>query len=110
MFYRGAWKSLAHGTANMDVLVVLGTSTAYFYSVAVLCAQLMNPAEAGHVCFEASAMLITFLSLGRTLECQAKVTRISIPHHCVQQSDARMICLVVLLLPCRGKRRGRWRN
>ena len=72
VFCRGPKQSLSHGTANMDVLVVLGTSTAYFYSLAVLCAQLMHPREAGHVCFEASAMLITFLCLGRTLECRAK--------------------------------------
>ena len=64
VFYKGAMQSLSHGTSNMDVLVVLGTSTAYFYSFAVLCAQLMHPKEAGHVCFEASAMLITFLCLG----------------------------------------------
>eukprot|EP01043_Picozoa_sp_COSAG02_P015374 COSAG02_NODE_654_length_18824_cov_222.971001_4_plen_1049_part_00 len=72
VFYRGAWKALQHGTSNMDVLVVLGTSTAYFYSLFVLIDQAINPADPGHPCFEASAMLITFLSLGRTLECRAK--------------------------------------
>lgn len=72
VFYRGAWKALKHGTSNMDVLVVLGTSTAYFYSLFVLIDQAINPADPGHPCFEASAMLITFLSLGRTLECRAK--------------------------------------
>lgn len=72
VFYIGAWKALKHGTSNMDVLVVLGTSTAYFYSLFVLIDQAINPADPGHPCFEASAMLITFLSLGRTLECRAK--------------------------------------
>ena len=72
VFYSGAWKALKHGTSNMDVLVVLGTSTAYFYSLFVLIDQAINPADPGHPCFEASAMLITFLSLGRTLECRAK--------------------------------------
>jgi Cu+-exporting ATPase len=65
VFYRGAYAAMQHGSANMDVLVVLGTSTAYFYSLAVLLDQLVNPQDPGHVCFEASAMLITFLSLGR---------------------------------------------
>ena len=72
VFYIGAWKALKHGTSNMDVLVVLGTSTAYSYSLFVLIDQAINPADPGHPCFEASAMLITFLSLGRTLECRAK--------------------------------------
>jgi heavy metal translocating P-type ATPase len=72
VFYIGAWKALQHGTSNMDVLVVLGTSTAYFYSVFVLIDQVINPMDPGHPCFEASAMLITFLTLGRMLECRAK--------------------------------------
>eukprot|EP01043_Picozoa_sp_COSAG02_P050015 COSAG02_NODE_5089_length_4642_cov_4.926040_1_plen_957_part_00 len=72
VFYVGAWKALKHGTSNMDVLVVLGTSTAYFYSVFVLIDQAVNPLDPGHPCFEASAMLITFLTLGRMLECRAK--------------------------------------
>lgn len=72
VFYVGAWKALKHGSSNMDVLVVLGTSTAYFYSVFVLIDQAINPLDPGHPCFEASAMLITFLTLGRMLECRAK--------------------------------------
>ena len=72
VFYRGAKASLAHGGANMDVLVVLGTTTAYTYSLYVMLTQLMNPENPGHPCFEASAMLITFLTLGRMLECKAK--------------------------------------
>ena len=72
IFYIGAYTALQHGTSNMDVLVVLGTSTAYFYSFFILIDQAINPEDPGHPCFEASAMLITFLSLGRMLECRAK--------------------------------------
>jgi Cu+-exporting ATPase len=72
VFYKGARASVRHGAANMDVLVVLGTTTAYSYSLYVMLTQLMNPENPGHPCFEASAMLITFLTLGRMLECKAK--------------------------------------
>ncbi|AHF92390.1 ATPase P [Opitutaceae bacterium TAV5] len=65
-FYRAAWKSLRGGSANMDVLVSLGTSAAYFYSVV---ATLQGVA---HVYFEASATLITLVLLGKLLEVRAK--------------------------------------
>ena len=66
-FYRAAWKSLRSGTANMDVLVVLGTSMAYLYSMVVTVLRLD-----GHVYFEASASIITLVLLGRLLEARAK--------------------------------------
>ncbi len=66
-FYRGAWNSLRGGGANMDVLVALGTSAAYFYSLAVL---LFDPG--GHVYFEASAAIITLVRLGKLLEARAR--------------------------------------
>nr|WP_323135320.1 heavy metal translocating P-type ATPase [Dyella silvatica] len=66
-FYRAAFKSLRAGRANMDVLVVLGTSAAYIYS-AVLTAFSLP----GHVYFEASAAIITLILLGRWLEARAK--------------------------------------
>ncbi|RDD83220.1 Cu(2+)-exporting ATPase [Dyella tabacisoli] len=66
-FYRAAFKSLRAGRANMDVLVVLGTSAAYLYS-AVLTAFSWT----GHVYFEASAAIITLILLGRLLEARAK--------------------------------------
>ena len=68
-FYRGAVRSLATGAANMDVLVALGSSAAYFYSLAVL----FFPASLGsHVYFETSAMIITLISLGKLLEARAR--------------------------------------
>ncbi len=66
-FYTGAWNSLRGGGANMDVLVVLGTSAAYFFSVAVILFDL-----GGHVYFEASAAVVTLVRLGKLLEARAK--------------------------------------
>jgi len=66
-FYRGAWKALRGGAANMDVLVALGTSAAYFFSASVLLLQLGQ-----HVYFEASAVVITLVLLGKYLEARAK--------------------------------------
>jgi Cu+-exporting ATPase len=66
-FFVGAWHSLRGGGANMDVLVALGTSAAYFLSCAVLLFQLDQP-----VYFEASATIITLVLLGKLLEARAK--------------------------------------
>jgi len=66
-FYSGAWNSLRGGGANMDVLVALGTSAAYFFSVAVILFDLGS-----HVYFEASAAVVTLVRLGKLLEARAK--------------------------------------
>ncbi|MBU0978535.1 MAG: heavy metal translocating P-type ATPase [Patescibacteria group bacterium] len=73
-FYLGAWSGLKNLTTNMDTLVVLGTSVAYFYSVAVVIfsQQLMSAGLTTHVYFEASAAIITFVLLGKYLEIRAK--------------------------------------
>lgn len=75
-FYRGAYKALRNGSANMDVLVALGTSAAYFYSLqeTVRHADMVN---AGHgsmlnLYFETSAVLITLILLGKWFEAKAK--------------------------------------
>ncbi|MGB9148844.1 MAG: heavy metal translocating P-type ATPase [Burkholderiales bacterium] len=67
-FYIGAWHALRGGAANMDVLIALGTSMAYFYSVAVLLGWLPGP----HVYFESSATIITLILMGKLLEARAK--------------------------------------
>jgi Cu+-exporting ATPase len=67
-YYVGGYKSLRAGSANMDVLVAMGSSAAYFYSVAVL----LFPGIGGHVYFETSAMIITLIKLGKVLEARAK--------------------------------------
>jgi len=68
-FYEGAWKALRGGAANMDVLVALGTTAAYLFSVAVW----LVPIEAQHVYFEAGAAVITLVLLGKLLEGRAKL-------------------------------------
>ena len=67
-YYAGSWRSLRNKTANMDVLVALGSSAAYFYSFA----QLLEPSPGGHVYFETSAVIITLIKLGKLLESRTK--------------------------------------
>ena len=67
-YYRGGWKSLQSASANMDVLVALGSSAAYFYSVFLL----LFPGLGQHTYFETSAMIITLIKLGKMLETRAK--------------------------------------
>lgn len=70
-FYVGAYKSLRSGSANMDVLVVMGTSAAYFYSVYQ--AIVTSGTHHGpHLYFETSAVLITLILLGKLFEAKAK--------------------------------------
>ncbi|KAI0339454.1 copper transporting p-type ATPase-like protein [Trametopsis cervina] len=73
-FYRNAWKALKHGSATMDVLVMLGTSAAYFYSLFGMVAAIFNsdPDYRPFIFFDTSTMLIMFVSLGRLLENRAK--------------------------------------
>lgn len=73
-FYKGAISGLKNFSANMDTLVALGTSVAYFYSVFVII--FMNWLEGhgipAHMYFEASGAIITFILLGKFLEIRAK--------------------------------------
>jgi len=66
-YYVGGAKSLRNGSANMDVLVALGSSVAFAYS----CLVLLGLAN-GHVYFETSALILTLISLGKYLEAKAK--------------------------------------
>nr|HOP41153.1 heavy metal translocating P-type ATPase [Geobacteraceae bacterium] len=68
-FYRGAWFALINRSANMDVLVALGTSAAYFYSLFAFWGIL---GAHGVFFFETSAMLIAFIRLGKYLEARAR--------------------------------------
>jgi Cu+-exporting ATPase len=67
-FYRGAWKSLRSGGTNMDVLVVLGSSVAYGFSLGVVLGWFPGP----NVYFESGAAIITLIRLGKYLEARAK--------------------------------------
>lgn len=72
-FYISAHKSLKHKSPTMDVLVVLGTSAAFFFSCfAVIVAVLIPPHNKPGTVFDTSTMLITFITLGRWLENRAK--------------------------------------
>ncbi|MBA4386008.1 MAG: copper-translocating P-type ATPase, partial [Anaerolinea sp.] len=66
-YYVGAFKSLRNGSANMDVLVSLGTSAAFLYSLPVTFGLLK-----GHVYFETAAVIIVLIKLGKLLEVRAK--------------------------------------
>lgn len=66
-YYVGAYKALRNGAANMDVLIAMGSSAAYFYSLPVLFGWLE-----GHLYFETAAVIITLIVLGKFLEARAK--------------------------------------
>ncbi|MCJ1402814.1 hypothetical protein MMC11_006035 [Xylographa trunciseda] len=72
-FYISAYKSLKHKSPTMDVLVVLGTSAAFFFSVAAMIVSIISPTHTQpSTVFDTSTMLITFITLGRYLENRAK--------------------------------------
>ncbi len=66
-YYVGAFKALRNKSANMDVLIAMGSSAAYFYSLPITFGLL-----AGHVYFETAAVIITLIKLGKFLEARAK--------------------------------------
>lgn len=71
-FYVGAFKALRNKSANMDVLVALGTSAAYFYSLYFFLKSLGSSAHTNQLYYETSAILITLILLGKLFEANAK--------------------------------------
>jgi len=71
-FYKNAFHSLRAGSPGMDVLVALGTSAAYFFSLYNGFLKPMTHGEMPHLYFEASAIIITLVLLGKMLEAVAK--------------------------------------
>ena len=69
-FYRAAWNAVRAGAGNMDVLVVMGTTAAYGYSCYLLAT--LGAAATGQLYFEASAVIITLVLLGKFMEARAK--------------------------------------
>jgi len=69
-YYVSAWKALKNRTANMDTLVALGSSVAFFYSLAVLLLGLDTMHY--HVYFESAAMILTLITVGKYLEARGK--------------------------------------
>ena len=72
-FYRGAWKALRGGTANMDVLVALGTSAAFGLSLYLMAGSGI------HLYFESAAVIIVLVRLGKWLEARAKRRTLKAP-------------------------------
>jgi Cu+-exporting ATPase len=66
-YYSGAYKALRNRSANMDVLIAMGSSAAYFYSIPVTLGWIP-----GHVYFETGAVIITLIRVGKYLEARAK--------------------------------------
>ncbi|WP_449257606.1 heavy metal translocating P-type ATPase [Cytobacillus spartinae] len=71
-FYVGAYKALKNKSANMDVLVALGTSAAYFYSLYLSIMSIGSGAHMVELYYETSAVLITLIILGKLFEVRAK--------------------------------------
>ena len=72
-YYAGGFKALRNRTANMDVLVAMGSSAAFFYSLPVTVALTLGSTALGnHVYFETAAVIITLIKLGKLLEVRAK--------------------------------------
>ena len=71
-FYRGAYKNLKNFTANMDVLVVMGTTAAYGFSLYQTYLWMTGEVAHPHLYFEASAIIITLILFGKYLETRAK--------------------------------------
>ena len=69
-FYRSAWKAIRARSGNMDVLVAMGTTTAYLFSIYLLLT--LGTDAAGKLYFEASAVIITLVLLGKYMEARAK--------------------------------------
>ena len=73
-YYIGGFKALRNRSANMDVLVAMGSSVAFLYSLAVTIALTMGVGDrlGTHVYFETAAVIITLIKLGKLLEARAK--------------------------------------
>ena len=88
-FHRNAWASLRRGTANMDVLVHLGTTVAMLWSSAVTFAPLFSWSpkfilQSTHVFFDGAAFIVTFVLLGNYLEARAKLKATDAVHHLME--------------------------
>ena len=71
-FYRTGWASIRHGSPDMNALVMIGTTAAYGYSVVATFAPGILPEGTAHVYFEAAAVIITLILVGRYLETIAR--------------------------------------
>jgi len=98
-FYVQSYRSLRHGVANMDVLIVLATSVAYVYSVTVLVIAIaLRWPSSPMTFFDVPPMLMLFISLGRWLENVAKVSKCACTHtHTVREQGKTSEALSALM-------------
>jgi Cu+-exporting ATPase len=71
-FYRAAWRGLQHKNCGMDFLIAMGTTAAYLYSIISVIVACMVESFHGNHFFETSAMLLTFVVMGKLMEAHAK--------------------------------------
>ncbi len=71
-FFVGAYRALTNKSANMDVLIALGTGTAYFYSLFGIIRSRVQPEVQAELYFETSALIVTLILLGKWFEARAK--------------------------------------
>ncbi len=71
-FYRQAWHGLKYGSANMGLLVSMGTTAAFVQSLTTMVLCALDPDYMGHVYFESSVLILVFVCLGKYLEAMAK--------------------------------------
>jgi len=97
-FHTNAWKSIRRGTANMDVLIHLGTSVAFFWSLAVVLAGNFSQmpdifTNAEHIFFDGVVFIIGFVLLGNYLEAAAKLKATDAIHSLMslQPNQARIV-------------------
>jgi Cu+-exporting ATPase len=93
-YYIHGYKAIRNGTANMDVLVAMGSSIAFFYSLVVTIAISIGISTVGaHVYFETAAVIITLIKLGKVLEMRAKTRTAGAIHKLMglQPKTARLI-------------------
>jgi Cu+-exporting ATPase len=71
-FYNQAWHGLKYGSSNMGLLVSLGTTAAFAYSLTTMLLCALDANYMGHVYFESSVLILVFVCLGKYLEAMAK--------------------------------------
>jgi Cu+-exporting ATPase len=71
-FYKGAWSTLSHGSANMDVLIATGTSAAYFYSAVITFFPAAFAEYGDAVYYDTSSMIIALILVGKFLEARSR--------------------------------------
>jgi hypothetical protein len=71
-FYRQAWHGLKYGSANMGLLVALGTTAAFGDSLFSMALAAADPSYHGHVYFESSVLILVFVCAGKYIEAKAK--------------------------------------